>query len=81
MSKYICPLSNVSILVITGLTPITKNPVIEFEVIVLITQNKWKGFHIEMWSVLMVEGFGKPLLLEFQEGRLKKFSQIQALEF
>lgn len=77
ISTYIQPLGNVSILVITGLTPTTKSPIIELEVTVLIIQNKWNGFRIEIWSVLMVEGFRKPLLL-VSGG---KFGQIQRREF
>lgn len=30
------------------MTPATKNPIIELETIVLIIQNKWNGFHIEI---------------------------------
>lgn len=76
ISTYIHPLGNVSVLVITGLTPTTKSPIIELEVTVLIIQNKWNGFCIEIWSVLMVEGFRKPLLLEFQEGSLAKYRDV-----
>lgn len=57
------------------MTPTTNNPIIELETIVLITQNKWNGFHIEI--VVCFAGGKDALLSEIKEGGIWKFWQIQ----